>query len=279
MIEIYKNYDISNLSIIKVGGIVKRFIRTDEVNSLVKYYSKDVLVIGNTSKILFAFDYFNHDVLKFTNNKAYIFKDKIICYSGITLAELYSLSLEHEFDGFSSLSTIPGQLGGSVVNNASFLKQSISDLIEYVIVLTPESKFEKKLKDELLFSYRNSYFKKVKCFILLVCFKRVFKSRVNLENEKEKATKYRKENQPTGILTLGSTFKNNDHIPVGKILDFYSAKSYSEKGVKVSIKHANFLQVEPHTSYVNILRLIERLCILLYNKTGFNFDLEIIIVF
>ena len=65
---IEKDFDISQVSYIKVGGIVKKYIEVDNVSDLYNV-TEDFIPISNTSKILFAFDYLDKTILKFTKSK------------------------------------------------------------------------------------------------------------------------------------------------------------------------------------------------------------------
>lgn len=127
MIIIKNNFDIKKISYIHVGGVVKQYIEFDDYHVL-KNIDK-FISLGNTSKILFCFDYSPNVFTKYVKKKIYFFKDKFFVYSGISLLKLNEILMKKNITGFEKLSTIPGLLGGSIVNNASFLDQCISDLL------------------------------------------------------------------------------------------------------------------------------------------------------
>ena len=90
---IRENFDISDISYIKVGGIVKKLYEIDKISELF-LLENNFICIGNTSKILFAFNYLNKNIVKFKMNKIVYFNDSYFIYSGATLSQIYNFLLE-----------------------------------------------------------------------------------------------------------------------------------------------------------------------------------------
>ena len=65
---IKNDFDLSNISYIKVGGITKTYIEIENVIELFNLQN-DFIAIGNCSKILFAFDYLSKTIVKFKISK------------------------------------------------------------------------------------------------------------------------------------------------------------------------------------------------------------------
>ena len=274
---IKKNYDISNVSFIKVGGIVNSYIVIEEVKELLSL-KDDFIPISNTSKILFAFDYLDTNVVKFNKSKIVFFKDSYFIYSGTSLSYCYEILKEKGLSGFEYISTIPGLLGGSIVNNASFLNEQISDNIIKVLIYH-NNKFYFISKKDCEFNYRSSNLKQNSLLVVGALFKNVYLSKEKLIKRHRYGVEYRKKYQGEFNKTLGSTFKNKDDIIVGKVLDELGYKGFTySNNVKISKNHANFIVVENKTNFLEIYTFIEFIKKLLYYYLGENISLEINVI-
>lgn len=277
--NVFKNVNISPYSYIKVGGVVdKLYIVKNEENFIqVLNYENNVKLIGQASKILFAFDYDYSSYILDRNDYIKEEKDRIIIGSGTPLNKIGDYFEKRGYEGFSFIRTIPGRLGGSLVQNASCFNECVSDKLIRVKVYF-NHRITYKNKEDLAFSYRNSIFKIVPFVILSAEFKKDKKSIKTLKENTKKALYYRKQNTPFDKLNLGSTFINVEDKIVSKLLDELSFKGfYLSEGVKVSRKHANFLEIEKDCSYEQIILLLRYLSSVLYKRVGVFFPLEIII--
>jgi len=277
MIKIIKNYDLEEISYIHVGGVCRKLIITDEVFHLLKI-KHPFIAISNCSKILFAFDYSPLTFVKFTLSKVVFFKDNFFVFSGTSLNYLSSVLLKREIGGFEYLSTIPGLIGGSIVNNASFLNQCISDnLIEILVLENGILRFVKR--KEIDFSYRYSNLKKNNFIIIGARFQSIHRSKIELTEHLQYARNYRKNHQNLFTNTLGSTFKNISGLIIGKKIDELGLKGfYIDKSVRISKTHGNFLYIEPKANYLKVYHLIMIIKCVLYNCIGKQVNTEIIII-
>lgn len=277
-----KKFDISTISYIRTGGIVKDFFETNNLKEvrdcIKKHHNHDFEFLGNTSKILFAFDYSKKIFLRYTNSQIIDKEKYLVVNSGVKLPLLVSYMCKKGYGGIETLGDIPGLVGGSIVNNSGCFNQALGDLVIAVQVIDLEGYTHLLFKEQLKFSYRHSLFKEKKYFIAKVYLKKIkCDSNFLIENAKF-ARKKRRETQPHGIKTLGSTFTNPRGISIGKMLEVFGAKNLKTETCLVSQIHANFIEVTTGNSYRNILSLIERCSALLYNKLDNNLHLEIVII-
>ena len=277
--EYLKNKSIKDFSYIKVGGMVDEiFIAKNEKEIIEVIDNKSrIRIVGGGSKILFSFKQDHSSYLIDRNDFIFEKKDSLLIGGGTPLSKVGKYFENHSLKGFSALSTIPGRIGGSIVQNASCYNQCISDKLLSVTVYF-NHKIIKKKKEELMFSYRNSIFKYIPYVILHAEFKKEVGNKDDIKNTTLKILEYRKNNQPINTLTLGSTFKNINGFKVGQILDELNLKGFSlSNQVNVSKIHANFLEIKKDCSYEQIMLLIHSLSGVLYKKKGIIFPLEIII--
>ncbi len=267
-----------NYSYIKVGGVIKKLIIIENDDDIKKLNISDFKVIGNGSKILFDFDYTEDTYLLDRNSYIREFEDSVLIGGGTTLNDIGKYFSNNNLASFSKIRTIPGRLGGTICQNASCFDECITDnLID--VTFYSQGKILNLKKEELLFSYRSSFFQQSNnVFILNARFKKIKKDKNILENETRDVINKRKLNQPVDKLTLGSTFKNINPFYAGKILDELNYKGFClTKGCEVSKKHCNFIEIKKDCSSYEISLLINTLKGVLYKKTGIKFPLEIII--
>ncbi len=276
------HYCIAEKSYIKIGGIVKKYLESDDLLEVKQYLKthqdKDFIYLGNTSKMLFAFDYSDKYYLKFTRSQIVDKKDTLIVDSGVSLPYLVRYMIEKGYGGIEKLGDIPGLIGGSIVNNCGCFFESIGDIVEKVVALNRKGEIVIISHDKALFTYRSSIFKSKQLLIVKVYFKKIIASSDALKASYLNAHRQRLKVQPHGIRTLGSTFTNPQGISIGQILERLGAKNFQNETARISLKHANFIEIYGHNSFRNILVLIERCSKLLYNYLDIAPKLEIIVL-
>lgn len=278
MNKLLLNFDLKNVIYSRLSSKVKYYFEVDNLDFIRSQIKRnDVLFIGNSSKILYAFDYKDCMVIKYTKNDIKIYENYLIVDSGCSLFKLGNFAIEHEINGFEKIMTIPGLVGGSLINNVSFLNQCISDNLFAIEIIDNFGNVRILYKNEIDCFYRKIKIKYEKYFIFKAIFRIDFATKNELKLSKEKAFRYRKEKQPN-ILSLGSTFKNIDNFKAYKLIeDNISFKGYG--GFLISDKHKNFIEINKDLDKLNLVKLIERIQEVLYNKVGLFLETEIIIVY
>ena len=275
MIKIYYFYPLKKISYINIGGRCKKLIISDEITSIIPHIKKgNYKFIGNTSNILFNFKYSNKTFIKYVGNKLIEFDKIIIVESGISLSYFSKIMSKNRVKGFSHLGGIPCLLGGAVVNNASCFLEEISTNILYVECVDENGDFVIFNHEELSFKYRSSFLKGKNIFVYRIYFKKEVSSSSLIEEFYYFLNK-KKSSQPYLEKTLGSTFINKPPFFAGREIEKLNLKELRRGNTSISSKHANFIVLNKEKSYKNMIKLIERIFLLLYNKLGVNFILEI----
>ena len=273
------NYDLAYVSHSKLKAKVQSYFECellDDVISLIKNNMCDIFV-GRMSKMLFAFDYKNINIIKYLGKHIEIKNDLLIVESGISLFELGKFAIKNGIDGFEKIMTIPGNLGGSVVNNVSFLDQEISKNILFLEIIDKDGNIRLIKRDEIIFEYRKMSINLKKYFIAKVIFKIHKKLRHFLYREYKKAINYRMENQPK-IHSFGSTFINPYPLKAYQLINqCIDCKEFNK--VTINLKHANFIELRKDLEYLNLVKLIERIQEVVYNKVGLYLKTEIKIIY
>jgi len=179
----------------------------------------------------------------------------IIAGSGVPLAKIVRLGMNHGWSGIEPLSAIPGSLGGAVSMNAGTKEGAIEGIVEAVWVM--EGERERLIPREgLKFDYRS---------VNIPRNHPVVKVKLKLhQDDGEKVRlriqenlKYRKDTQPLTERSAGCIFKNPKKISAGKLIDDLGLKGVRVRGAKISEKHANFIVNTGNATAKDILALIE----------------------
>lgn len=280
MIKIYKDYNIGNKSYSHLKALVKYYIETDEINLiqyLIKHYN-NYYFVGNMSKLLFAFEKKDIILIRYMKEEIVFLDDIFIASSGISLFKLGKILIKKGIEGFEKIMTIPGFLGGSVFNNVSFLNQEISNYILYLIIINENGEIKIIPKEDIIFSYRKmEILKEKRFFILKIIFKRINNLRYLLYKNYNESIKYRLNNQEK-FLSLGSTFKNYKNYKAYLIIREILPYLKIEKNL-LSEKHLNFIKIKPDSTNIKLVKLIERMQKIIYNKFDFYLESEIKIIY
>ena len=272
-------FNIKDVSYIKVGGFVKGYLETSDINKVKEIILKEkkIRFIGNTTNTLFSFDYSDTFFVKYLGKNIEIEDDFIVCECGVSLSFLASFSLKYNISSFYQFSLIPGLLSGAIVTNASSYGKAISHDLLFIEVMTLEGKFKIIKKEEIIFSYHDSSLKEENFFI----YKAYFKKRTSRYDIKPLKSYYETKKLTTqdyAFKSLGSTFQNINFFPIGKMIQKEWKNKINLYQCKFSSIHGNFLLVSSSLPYENILKLIESTSLLLYNKLGFDLQKEIEII-
>ena len=216
-------------------------------------------------------------LIKLNNNYIKETNDRVIVGAGVQLKRFSSFMVSNGYLGFEGLISIPGDVGGAIVNNAGAFHDEISDFLDYVKVWE-NGKIKTLHKDELGFSYRNSIFKTRNCIIYDACFKKIKGNKDEILERVKNSVAIRAISQPKNILTLGSTFKNSNEFKIAQVLDELGMKGFQSENVKISNVHANFLQNVDNCTQKNFLNILVILRSVVYNRLKYLPELEIIIL-
>lgn len=277
MISYFHNYWIGKYNFHSSKATIKHYIETDEylvIKDLIKE-GYPCNFIGNATKTLFAFNYNKCVIIKYTKKLIKIKNNRLIADAGVSLKTLGEFALKNNIDGFEKIMTIPGLLGASIVNNVSFLNQEISKFLLYVMAIDKSGNIIRIKKNQINFTYRNSSLNSY--FIFKAVFKIVRKNHIELEELANKAIIYRKKHQPM-IKSLGSTFKNFGDTKAYELIALIKNEIpfYSEL---ISKKHMNFISLTNCNEYINMVKLIESIQELIYNKKKILLENEIRILY
>lgn len=219
------------------------------------------IVLGNGSNVIFKNDVYEGVVinLKYFDNKK-VKGDTIVVGAGYSLVKLSMECARHGLAGLEFASGIPGLVGASTAMNAGAYNYSMSDVVTRVKVLTPSLE-EKILENkDLEFTYRHSFFKDNRDYIVLEVELKLDKGDREEILEKISSRKERRLlTQPLNYPSAGSVFRNPVNEHAGALIEGCGLKGYVRNGIEVSDKHANFIINKNNGSGKDIVYVIEKI--------------------
>lgn len=198
--------------------------------------------------------------------------------SGTPMTHLANRCQKRGISGFEWMVSVPGTVGGAIINNAGAHGGSISERVQQVRTLDLDGTHLYTNAD-MGYQYRGSILKHRtdRHFLVLDAILTYQISTPSLiRAHMDEMIAYRKQTQPTGA-SLGSIFKNPSDDYAGRLIETAGLKGYQLGAVQVSPVHANFIsnidaQTATADDYYQIIRHIQET---VFTKTGVALELEI----
>ena len=261
------DFPLARLTTVRTGGAADWFARPGaeaELVELLRWAERDGLpvgLVGSGSNLLVADDGFHGLAIKLDGGLATIERDgdAVLCGGGARLPSAAAKAAGWGLSGLEFGINIPGTAGGAVRMNANAYGGQLARVLEWVEVTTAAGTARRE-PAELGFSYRRSN---------LGPGEVVSRSRFRLrpgDPAEIKATlaamrARRREAQPSGIKTFGSTFKNPEDEraegrTAGQLLEAAGCRGLRHGGAGFSEKHANFVENVDGATTADVLELM-----------------------
>lgn len=280
-IEYYEDISLEKYNTFRLKTIAKYLIFPKDVSEFInllkeiKKLNLKYLILGNGSNVIFKNDYYDGIVIRLDNlNNIKITDTNVVVEAGYSLIKLAMETANMSLSGLEFAAGIPGQIGASVAMNAGAYKEELANVVTKVKVINPNLEIEELENNQLDFSYRNSFFKKNKDYIIIeVTLKLNFKDKDSILELIADRRKRRVSSQPLEYPSAGSVFRNPDIAPAGKLIEDANFKNTIIGGAKVSEKHANFIINSGNAKGKDIVDLIN----LIKEKIKKEYDIDLIL--
>jgi UDP-N-acetylmuramate dehydrogenase len=214
------------LTTIGIGGRRKVYVPENlkELRSLIR---EGFPIIGGGSNVVLKDEGIPLISLELFKNVRF-FGRTVELGAGVKLSEVLKLQQKLKFSLFEFLSGIPkATVGGLVAQNAGAFGKEVKDSLVRIFFIdrkTGELSVMEREEIERRFGYRKSPFSE-KGVIISALFK--IEEYPEIGNEIKRYVSFRLKNHPPFFLkTAGSTFKNPEKIPAGKLLEECGLKDF-----------------------------------------------------
>jgi UDP-N-acetylenolpyruvoylglucosamine reductase len=264
---VQRDFPLARLTTVRTGGNADWFARPGSEEDLVAVLrwaeaeGLPVGVVGSGSNLLVADGGFHGLALKLNGELAEIERDgeRVVCGGGYRFPSAAAKTAGWGLAGLEFGVNIPGTAGGAVRMNANAYGGQLARVLEWVDVCTAAGT-DRRPPDQLGFTYRHSNLREGEV---------VARASFHLhpaDPEEIKATlasmrERRREAQPAGIKTFGSTFKNPaderaEGRSAGQLLDAAGCRGLRHGGARFAEKHANFVENSDDATTADVLELM-----------------------
>jgi UDP-N-acetylmuramate dehydrogenase len=200
--------------------------------------------------------------------------------AGLGLTVLARRCQSHGLAGLEWAASVPGTVGGAVVNNAGAHGSDIRATLREAVVLEAEHGIQIMPLDELTYGYRTSALKArvdKRFLVLLAQFALKPDEPEAILERIEHNIAYRKQTQPPGA-SLGSIFKNPDGDYAGRLIEAAGLKGYSIGGAQVSPIHGNFFINTGGATAADYYALIQDVQAKVHQHSGIELEMEVEVI-
>jgi UDP-N-acetylenolpyruvoylglucosamine reductase len=261
------DFPLARLTTIRTGGRGDWFARPDSAEALAALLAwatgegVQVGVVGSGSNLLVADEGFRGLVVKLDGSLATIEQDgeRLLCGGGARLPQASAFAARAGLTGLEFGVNIPGTVGGAVKMNANAYGGDLARVLEWVEVTSPSGTARREPAD-LGFSYRRSNLGPDE-IVASASFALSPAEPASVKATLAEMRAQRKEAQPSGIKTFGSTFKNPDDPraegrSAGVLLDEAGCRGLTVGGARFSEKHANFVENMGEATTADVVALM-----------------------
>jgi UDP-N-acetylmuramate dehydrogenase len=265
---VQEDFPLARLTTVRTGGNADFFARPGKEGELlaVLAWADDeglpLGVIGSGSNLLVADAGFRGLALKLSGELAAIERWEdggMVCGGGARFPSASAKAAGWGLAGIEFGVNIPGTAGGAVKMNANAYGGQLAEVLDWVDVFTATGR-ERREPEALGFAYRSSNLTAGEV-VSRVAFRlrpdepAAIRARLNEMRAK------RREAQPSGIKTFGSTFKNPEgpragERSAGQLLEAAGCRGLGQGEARFAEKHANFVENAGHASTADVLALM-----------------------
>lgn len=267
----------------RIGGPADIFVEPQGVDDLARALAfarrenLPVAVIGGGSNLLVKDGGIRGLVIKIGEGLAQleILGARISAGAGAKLARLTRAAKEAGIGGCEFLAGIPGTVGGAVIMNAGAYGKATGDICTAVKLMDEAGRLEERSGAALGFGYRTSSLKGSKLIVVEASFQGVFREPQAIEAEMKGILEKRKQTQPLGHPSAGSVFKNPPGTSAGFLIEQAGGKGMRVGDAAVSHVHANFIVNLGRAAARDVLELMERVKMLVWQKYAVELEPEV----
>ena len=260
-----RDYPLARLTTVRTGGPADYFARPSSEPELVELLAwaaaagVQVGVLGSGSNLLVADEGFQGLAIKLDGALTELERDgeQLLAGGGARLPSAAAKAASWGLAGLEFGINIPGTVGGAVKMNANAYGGQLAEVLEWVDVASGAGS-DRRRPDQLGFAYRSSNLCSGEV-VSRACFGLRSGEPAEIKRRMGEMRTWRREAQPSGIKTFGSTFKNPEEAEgksAGQLLEAAGCQGLQQGGARFAPKHANFVENTGEATTADVIALM-----------------------
>lgn len=267
----------------KIGGECALLVTVNDVStlsaliSLFDKCSEKYFILGRGSNILVSDNGFDGAVIKLGGSLAEIDVSDdgvIVAGAGAPLKSLCMAAYENSLTGLEFAYGIPGSVGGALFMNAGAYGGQLSDVTISAQYLE-NSQIKTIDTESMQLDYRHSIFMQKRDMVILsVTVKLNIGQKSEIKTKMDELMQKRRDKQPLEYPSAGSMFKRPQGSYASLLIEQCGLKGLSIGGAQVSEKHSGFVINKGNATFADIIALTDEVKRIVFEKSGFELELE-----
>ena len=245
--HITENKNLASLTWFKVGGKSNFFFQPPDEETLIKFIKNKpknikIFTLGSGSNVLIRDNGFKGVVIHMIKlNKIQIDEKGIItAQSGTSDADLSRFARNNSRTGLEFLIGIPGSIGGGIKMNSGAFGSEFKNVLIDIKAINKNGIIKIFKVNEMKLEYRKNNLSNEWIF-LSARFKSKKGNIEEIQSKMKEIILQRKERQPTGVKTGGSTFMNSKSYKAWELIHKAGCRGMKCGDAQISEKHCNFI--------------------------------------
>ena len=284
-VKVFYNEPLKNYTFTKTGGraAILIFPKDKKEASAVMHWLREhnipTTILGNASNVIIKDGGISGAVIMLNDmSHLTVSGTQIVAEGGVALIDVSKEAANNGLTGLEFACGIPGSVGGAIFMNAGAYGGEVSEVVEYVEVITPDGEFKTYTNEDLNFSYRHSHVQKTGDLVIEVGFRLTKGVQEEIDQKVAELTHLRQSKQPLEYPSCGSVFKRPEGHFTGKLIQDAGLQGHQIGGVQVSKKHAGFMVNIDNgtaTDYMDLIRYVQKVIL---EKDGVALEPEVRII-
>lgn len=281
-LQIYRDIDLTKMSTmrLKARGDLVVVKNIEALKRFVKMIDNYIILGWGANQLLKQESKKPYLKLDFDFDRSYLnqIQNEYVLPASVSLATLTSSANRLNLGGWEVFTGIPATLGGAIAMNAGTGLGEIAEVTSSFKVMQSNGEIREIICGPATFSYRRNN--------ALRAGDIVFEAVLTHKGQNPEVSKiikdylkYRNSSQPMNAKTCGCIFKNHRDgkttCRAGESLDRIGLKGFCYKNLRVSPKHANFIENLGDSTYEDVMELINILKEKLKDAYGVEFEMEV----
>jgi len=282
------SYPLSRHTTYKLGGAAEVYVQPESERdlailreALLHFSGMNVTVLGRGSNVLIADAGINGVVIRLGEGFNYF--NELSDRSGVKAGGVVALPMlarwagERGYLGLEFGVGIPASVGGAVRMNAGGHGSEIKEVLASARVFDLDSGPKDIEVADLGLAYRTSKLSPLE-IVIEATFSLGRGDPDEIRERMNEISRWRRDNQPGGIPSAGSVFKNPPGNSAGRLIDEAGCKGMRVGGAEVSSKHANFFVASEGAKSSDVVALMVMVRRRVFDRFGVLLEPEIRLV-